>query len=92
MLFIQENGRRVRAAVAAADDGDARALRGAMHAVKGSAALIGAQRLRDLAGDCELRIISGTIKDPQECVRQLSDEYTAVVATLRSLYPDLCPS
>ena len=92
VLFIQENERRVRAAVAAADEGDARALRGAMHAVKGSAALIGAEHLRDLAGDCELRIVSGTIKNPQACAQQLSDEYTAVVSTLKSLYPDLCAS
>jgi HPt (histidine-containing phosphotransfer) domain-containing protein len=90
MLFIQENERRVDAAVVAADEGDGLALRGAMHAVKGSAALIGAERLRDLAGDCELRIISGTLNDPPACARQLRDEYAAVVSTLKSLYPDLC--
>jgi HPt (histidine-containing phosphotransfer) domain-containing protein len=89
VLFIEENQRRVHAAVRAADEGDTPALRGVMHAVKGSAALIGAEHLRDLAGDCELRIISGTIKDPQVHARQLHDEFTAVVSTLRSLYPDL---
>jgi HPt (histidine-containing phosphotransfer) domain-containing protein len=88
-LFIQENERRIHAALVAAEHGDAPALRGAVHAVKGSAALIGAEHLCDIAGDCELRIISGTIRNPQAYARQLSDEYTAVVSTLKSLYPDL---
>jgi HPt (histidine-containing phosphotransfer) domain-containing protein len=88
-LFIQDNDRRVRVALAAAEEGDALALRGAVHALKGSAALIGAEHLRDIASDCELRIVSGTIRNPQAQARQLSDEYTAVVSTLRSLYPDL---
>lgn len=89
-LFIQENERRVHAALVAADEGNAPALRGAVHAVRGSAALIGAEHLRDLAGDCELRIVSGTIRNPQACAQQLRDEYAAVVSTLKSLYPDLC--
>jgi HPt (histidine-containing phosphotransfer) domain-containing protein len=90
VLFIQENDRRVRAAVHAADNGDSRALRGAVHAVKGSAAIIGAEHLRDLAGDCELGIVKGTIGNPQASAQALSEEYDAVVTTLRSLYPDLC--
>lgn len=92
LLFIEENARRVRTAVAAADDGDTKRLRGEVHALKGSAALIGAEYLRDLATDVELRVLSGTLRHPSASARQLRDEYDAVVSTLRALYPDLCGS
>ena len=88
-LFIRDNARRVHNAVAAARNGDATTLREEVHAVKGSAALIGADALRDLAGDLEMRILSGTARDPQTSALQLSAEYDAVVSTLQALYPDL---
>jgi len=90
VLFIQENDRRIQAAMAAADQGDARALCGALHALKGSAGLIGAEHLQNLASEGEARIVSGTLGNLRACARQLSDEYSAVVSTLRTLYPDLC--
>ena len=88
-LFIDENARRVEAVVAAAATGNDTSLRGTAHAVRGSAALVGADRLRDLAGDLEFRVLSGASRDPRAAAEQLRDEYTAVVATLRTLYPDL---
>jgi HPt (histidine-containing phosphotransfer) domain-containing protein len=91
VLFIQENERRVRETVAAAAAGDTSELRAVVHAIKGSAGLIGAEHLHDLASDFELRIVSGTIKSPVESARGLSDEFAAVVETLRARYPDLCP-
>ena len=89
MLFITDNGHRIVAALAAAEGGNQNELRGAVHAIKGSAALIGADHLRDLAGDLESRVVSGTVNDPERATQGLRDEYTAVVSTLRSLYPDL---
>jgi HPt (histidine-containing phosphotransfer) domain-containing protein len=89
-LFIRDNARRVQSAVAAANDGDASTLREEVHALKGSAALLGADALRDLAGDIEMRILSGTIPDPHPPALQLSAEYDAVVSTLKALYPELC--
>jgi HPt (histidine-containing phosphotransfer) domain-containing protein len=89
MLFISENGHRIVAAVAAAERGNDVELRGAVHALKGSAALIGADHLRDLAGDLEFRVASGTANDPECAAQGLRDEYMAVVSTLRSIYPDL---
>jgi HPt (histidine-containing phosphotransfer) domain-containing protein len=88
-LFIQENRRRIYAALGAARTGDDVELRGAVHALKGSAALIGAEHLRDLAHALEIRVVSGTVKDPQGETRRLHEEYTAVVTTLRAMYPDL---
>jgi HPt (histidine-containing phosphotransfer) domain-containing protein len=88
-LFIQENRRRIHTAIGAAASGNSLELRGAVHALKGSAALIGAEHLRDLAGDLEFRVVSGTLHDAHTEARRLQDEYTAVVSTLRSIYPDL---
>lgn len=90
-LFIDENERRIRAVLMAADNGDSSRLRCETHAMKGSAAIVGAEHLRDLAADVEVRILTGTIRDPQASARRLRDEFAAVVATLRGLYPGLCP-
>ena len=89
VLFIDENARRVRTVIDAASSGNQNDLRGAAHAVKGSAALIGADRLRQLAGDLEVRVFSGAGRNPRAAAEQLRDEYTAVVSTLRTMYPDL---
>lgn len=88
-LFIDDNHRRVALAVAAATSGDPVALRSAAHAIKGSAALVGANHLRDLAGNIELRVIGGVVHDFNADTRELEGEFMAVVGTLRSLYPDL---
>jgi HPt (histidine-containing phosphotransfer) domain-containing protein len=88
-LFISENGQRIATALAAAERGNHLELRGAVHALKGSAALIGADHLGDLADDLEFRVGSGTAHDPQRAALRLRDEYIAVVSTLRSIYPDL---
>ncbi len=88
-LFIQDNRRRISMALGAAETGNSIELRGAVHALKGSAALIGAEHLRDLAANLEFRVVSGTVKDAHLATRQLEDEYAAVVSTLRTIYPDL---
>ena len=88
-LFIADNGRRIDLARQAARSGDHLALRGAVHAIKGSAALIGATRLRDLAGDLELRVVSGTARNAESATEIMREEFAAVVKTLHSLYPDI---
>lgn len=88
-LFIADNGRRIDLAQQAAKRGDHLALRGAIHAIKGSAALIGATRLRDLAGDLELRVVSGTARNTESATEIMREEFAAVVKTLHSLYPDI---
>lgn len=88
-LFIEDNRRRVDLAIEAAASGDPIGLRSAVHAIKGSAALIGAAHLRDLAGKIEMRVVSGTIRNDGADIATLRNEFDAVVATLRSLYPDL---
>jgi len=61
MLFIEENRPRIRTALAAAAHGSPLELRGAAHAIKGSAALIGADHLCDLAHDLECCVMSGAV-------------------------------
>jgi HPt (histidine-containing phosphotransfer) domain-containing protein len=89
LLFIDENARRVGRAVAAADQDDLDTLRCEAHAIKGSAAIVGAENLRNLAIDLELRILSGAIRNPRLSAQQVSNEFDAVVRNLRRLYPDL---
>jgi hypothetical protein len=69
-------------------------LRGAVHALKASAALIGADHLRDLAGDLELRVVSGTANDPERGATsprpssQLSEPFIPIsLRTNRDLIP-----
>jgi two-component system sensor histidine kinase/response regulator len=88
-LFIEDNRRRVDLAIAAADSGDRLELRSAVHAIKGSAALVGAAHLRDLASDIELRVVQGNVDNVAASTQSLRTEFDAVAATLRSLYPDL---
>jgi HPt (histidine-containing phosphotransfer) domain-containing protein len=89
VMFIEDNARRVALAVAAASAGDTLRLRAVMHALKGSAALIGAERLRQLADLWEVAILNGSRDDAEARAREIGDEYTAVVRTLKTLYPDL---
>jgi HPt (histidine-containing phosphotransfer) domain-containing protein len=88
-LFIGENARRVSAAREAARLGQQPELRSVLHALKGSAALVGADRLRYLAADMEDAAVSGIGTDAVAASEELEREFAAVVATLHSLYPDL---
>lgn len=88
-LFIGENRRRVGAVREAAGVGQYQELRAAVHALKGSAALVGADRLRYLAADMEDAVVDATGADAVAASAELEREFSAVVATLQSLYPDL---
>ena len=88
-LFIGENTRRVDSIADAVRSGNQQDLRAALHALKGSAALVGADRLRYLAADMEDDIVNATGDDSRAASEELRREFSAVIATLRALYPDL---
>jgi HPt (histidine-containing phosphotransfer) domain-containing protein len=88
-LFIGENARRVDAIRDAARLGRPDDLRAALHALKGSAALVGADRLRHLAAAMEDDVVNATGADAVASSHELAREFAAVVATLHALYPDL---
>lgn len=88
-LFIGENARRIDIICDAASQGRQHDLRAALHALKGSAALVGADRLRHLAADMEDDVVNATGADAVAAGHELAREFAAVVATLRALYPRL---
>ena len=88
-LFIGENGRRVEAIRDAARLDRQHDLRAALHALKGSAALVGADRLRYLAADLEDAVVKSTGGDWVAASSDIAHEFSAVVATLQGLYPKL---
>lgn len=88
-LFIGENSRRVDAIQDAARLNRHHDLRAALHALKGSAALVGADRLRQLAAAMEDDVVRATVGDAVAASAELAREFAAVVTTLRTLYPQL---
>jgi HPt (histidine-containing phosphotransfer) domain-containing protein len=91
-LFIHENARRLDAARDAARLADHTELRSAIHAVKGSAALVGADDLHRLATELEREVMNGSAIDLLGATEQLQQEFAAVVSTLYARYPDLRPA
>jgi len=91
-LFIHENARRLDAARDAARLADHTQLRGAIHAIKGSAALVGADDLRQLASELEQAVVNGIPLNLLAATEQLQQEFAAVVATLYARYPELAPA
>lgn len=88
-LFIHENARRLDDARDAARLADRTELRGAIHAVKGSAALVGADDLHRLASELELEVVNGSALNLLGATEQLRQEFAAVVSTLYARYPEL---
>jgi HPt (histidine-containing phosphotransfer) domain-containing protein len=71
--------------------GNREALRDLAHAVKGSAALIGAGRLHDLAFILEHRARPGELHELQAAVATLSGEFSAVLHAIRARHPESLP-
>lgn len=86
--FIDENTRRMQSAFDAVASGDGEGLRNLAHAVRGSAALIGAGRLHDLASAIEHGHISVPAQSLKREVDRLREEFEAVVGTLREIHPE----
>src|SRR5262245_23159685 len=86
--FVQQNRRRLDQASAAVAAGNRAALRELAHAVKGSAALLGAGRLHDLAFSLEHRAEPGELKELRSAVARLNGEFRAVLHALRARHPN----
>ena len=86
--FIDENQRRMDKAAAAIAVDDREALRQIAHAVRGSAAMIGAGRLHDLATSLERDAVAVPQDTLRASVMNMSLEFTAVRASLRAQHPD----
>ena len=89
--FVEQNRRRLAQASKALVDGNREALRDVAHAVKGSAALLGAGRLHDLAFALEHNAKPAEIQELKTAVDGLNGEFTAVLHALRARHPDSLP-
>lgn len=86
--FVEQNRRRLDQALHAVDNGNREALRDLAHAVKGSAALLGAGRLHDLAFALEHRAEPGEWPELKTAVATLNGEFSAVLRALRLQRPE----
>ena len=86
--FIDENERRMIASQEAVVNGDRVLLRQLAHAMRGSAAMIGAGRLHDLAWSLEMDADSTPLPMLARAVNSLRLELDAVVAALRKAHSD----
>jgi HPt (histidine-containing phosphotransfer) domain-containing protein len=85
--FINENQRRMATLAKAVDAGQRDVVRHTAHAVRGSAAMLGAGRLHDLAWSLEM-----DAEDPLSSLRSavgiLATEFEAVVASIYAAHPE----
>jgi HPt (histidine-containing phosphotransfer) domain-containing protein len=88
--FIQENERRVVSSQEAVVSGDRQLLRQLAHAVRGSAAMLGAGHLHDLAWGLEMDADRSDLQELARSVNALRRELDAVVAALRRAHPEAC--
>lgn len=86
--FIDENHRRMRLSREALESGNRQSLRQVAHAVRGSAAMLGAGRLHDLAWSLELDAFSSDTRTLRMAVDSLRRELDAVVQSLQSAHPE----
>jgi HPt (histidine-containing phosphotransfer) domain-containing protein len=86
--FIDENQRRMTTSQQAVVSGDRQALRQLAHAIRGSAAMLGAGRLHDLAWSLELDAETGELQLLARDVSRLRIELDAVVLALRRAHPE----
>ena len=86
--FIDENRRRMDKALAAVATDDREVLRQLAHAVRGSAAMIGAGHLHHLATTLEHDATAGDPDRLRAAVGSLRREFMAVHAALRAEHPE----
>jgi HPt (histidine-containing phosphotransfer) domain-containing protein len=86
--FIDENERRMTTSQHAVVKGDREALRQLAHAMRGSAALVGAGRLHDLAWALEMDALSTELPLLARTVGKMRVELDAVVASLHRAHPE----
>jgi HPt (histidine-containing phosphotransfer) domain-containing protein len=86
--FIDENRRRVTTMAHAVAAGERETLRQTAHAMRGSAAMLGAGRLHDLAWGLELDGKDSDLQTLENAIGRLQVEFDAVVSSLRDAHPD----
>ena len=86
--FIDENERRLVNSQEAVVSGDRESLRQLAHAIRGSAAMLGAGHLHDLAWSLEMDSDSSALPTLARAVGRLRVELDAVVAALRRTHPE----
>ena len=86
--FIDENERRVVHLQQVVVNGDREALRQLAHAVRGSAAMLGAGHLHDLAWSLEMDASEGDLQALARTINRMRRELDLVVAALRQAHPE----
>jgi HPt (histidine-containing phosphotransfer) domain-containing protein len=86
--FIDENERRIVSLQESVVGGDRQALRQLAHAMRGSAALVGAGHLHDLAWSLEMDADTSELLILARAINRLRTELDTVVAALRKAHPE----
>ena len=86
--FIDENQRRMARSAEAVETGNRETLRQVAHAVRGSAAMLRAGRLHDLAWGLELDAVTSDIPQLRLSLDALRTELDAVVTSLYRVHPE----
>jgi HPt (histidine-containing phosphotransfer) domain-containing protein len=85
--FVRQNGDRMTQVMTALETADRVKVAQIAHAIKGSAAMVGAGYLAQLANRIEVDAATGSPALLVSDVSAMRDEFTAVVRTLRAQYP-----
>jgi HPt (histidine-containing phosphotransfer) domain-containing protein len=85
--FVRQNGDRMTQVTAAVETADRVKVAQIAHAIKGSAAMVGAGYLSQLAKQIELDAAAGSPALLVNDVTAMQGEFAAVVRTLRAQYP-----
>lgn len=85
--FINENQRRMVTLAEAIEAGQRHAVGETAHAVSGSAAMLGAGRLHDLAWSLEVDV-EDSVASLRSAVGILATEFEAVVASIYATHPE----
>jgi HPt (histidine-containing phosphotransfer) domain-containing protein len=86
---VRQNRERLMLAQAALADPNRLELAQLAHAVKGSAALVGARQLAEIARGLEHDAGTAPAAALQQAVTAMTAEFQAVIETLRRMHPDL---
>jgi HPt (histidine-containing phosphotransfer) domain-containing protein len=86
--FIQENERRLVSSKEAVETANRESLRQVAHALRGSAAMLGAGRLHDIAWGLEMDALTSELAALGDAVKALGEELDAVIASLRQAHPE----
>jgi HPt (histidine-containing phosphotransfer) domain-containing protein len=85
--FVRQNGDRMTQVMTALEAADRVQVAQIAHAIKGSAAMVGAGHLSQLANRIELDAAAGSPMLLISSVTAMQDEFAAVIRSLRALYP-----